>query len=70
MAFSVLVFGLRTQINQARRMTAHSFRTAFATCVLTKTGDLVATEDLTAHANPGTARRHAKLSYERLRLRE
>jgi len=61
------VYRLRMQIRQARQTTAHSFRHAFATTILTQSGDLAATQDLMGHADPGTTRRYAKLSSERLR---
>jgi len=61
------VYRLRMQIRQARETTAHSFRHAFATKVLSNTGDLAATQDLMGHASPDTTRRYAKLSSERLR---
>jgi len=61
------VYRLRIQIRQARETTAHSFRHAFATKVLSNTGDLAGTQDLMGHANPNTTRRYAKLSRERLR---
>jgi site-specific recombinase XerD len=61
------VYRLRMYIRQARETTAHSFRHAFATKVLSNTGDLAATQDLMGHASPDTTRRYAKLSSERLR---
>lgn len=45
----------------------HALRHAFATRVLTATGDLAATQDLLGHANPNTTRIYARLAGSHLR---
>jgi len=61
------VYRLKMHIRQAREITAHSFRHALATTLLSETGDLASVQDILGHSDPGTTRRYSKLSNERLR---
>ena len=60
-------YRLKRRIEQAREITPHSFRHAFAVRVLDATGNLTVAQDMMGHESSSTTRRYAgKLSRERL----